>query len=220
MRSGSILSPADEMIEADFDKGVSQMKFGELSAKYESSGDPGAIAYTEGDAGGTSYGAYQFAANAGVPQDFIQWLLQQGYGPAIVLAEAGDHGTNDFDEAWLQVADNDPDGFLAMQNAYVGQQYYEPAAQLLRNIGFDVEGRSAAIREVIWSAAVQYGPQWITDLFQEAGGPAFNAIDDATLIQNIYAVRASDEWTSGSPALRPGLRARFEAECSQALAML
>lgn len=196
------------------------MRLGDLSAQYESNGDPGAISDAAGDAGGTSYGAYQFAANAGVPQDFIKWLSEQGYGPAAVLAEAGEAGTAAFNEAWRQAADSDPEGFLAMQHDYVRQQYYEPAVQLLRSVGFDADGRSAAIREVIWSAAVQYGPYWITDLFQEAAGPELTVMDDVTLIQNIYAVRASDEWTGGSPALRPGLRARFAAECDQALAML
>ena len=196
------------------------MRLGDLSAQYESNGDAGAISDASGDAGGTSYGAYQFAANAGVPQDFVKWLAEQGYGLAVVLAEAGESGTGEFNEAWRQVADNDPEGFLAMQHDYVRQQYYEPAVQLLRSLGFDADGRSAAIREVIWSAAVQYGPYWVADLFQEAGGPALTVMDDATLIQNIYAVRASDEWTDGSPALRPGLRERFAAECGQALAML
>jgi len=52
---------------------------GSLSARYESNGDPGAIGRTEGDAGGASYGAYQFATNAGVPEAFVAWLGERGY---------------------------------------------------------------------------------------------------------------------------------------------
>ena len=54
-------------------------------------------------------------------------------------------------------------------------------------------------------------------VLESAGGVN---VDLQSLIRNIYAVRASDEWTSGSPSLRPGLRARFEAECLDALNML
>ena len=38
---------------------------GDLSAQYESNGDPGCISDGYGDAGGKSYGTYQFSSNAG-----------------------------------------------------------------------------------------------------------------------------------------------------------
>jgi hypothetical protein len=196
------------------------MALGDLSAKYESNGDPGAVADSPGDAGGASYGAYQFATNAGVPQAFVAWLLQQGYRLAQVLADAGDPGTGEFNAAWRQTAGQDHDGFLEMQRQYVQQQYYQPAVEALGGIGFDVNGRSEALRQVVWSAAVQYGPGWVNELFTEAADGDPNQCDDATLIRNIYQVRATDDWTSGSPELRPALRARFASECDDALAML
>lgn len=196
---------------------------GSLSARYESNGDPGAVGRTEGDAGGASYGAYQFATNAGVPEEFVAWLGERGYPGAERLALAGAPGTEGFDAAWREVAAADPDGFGAMQHGFVREEYYEPAARSLGRMDVDVDGRSEALRQVVWSAAVQYGPGCVGELFREAGwlaGGEAATLDDATLIANVYAVRASDEWTAGSPRLRPGLRARFAAECREALGMM
>lgn len=198
---------------------------GDLSARYESSGDAGAIGRCEGDAGGASYGAFQFAANAGVPGAFVAWLGEQGYPGAETLAGAGAPGTEGFDAAWRAAAEADPEGFAALQRMFVQEEYYEPAVARLRSMGVDAGRRSETLRQVVWSAAVQYGPGCVDELFREAvwlAGTEATAdtLDDATLIANVYAVRASDEWMAGSPRLRPGLRARFAAECREALAML
>jgi hypothetical protein len=196
---------------------------GTLSAKYESNGDPVAIGRNEGDAGGASYGAYQFATNAGVPEAFVGWLEEQGYWGTAALAQAGEPGTEGFDAAWRQVAEADAAVFLAMQHRYVEQVYYEPAKTALLAMGLDIDARSEAVRQVVWSAAVQYGPGYVGKLFRDAAALTSeqpDAADDATLIANVYAVRASDAWTAGSPGLRPALRARFAAECREALGML
>lgn len=196
---------------------------GQLSAKYESNGDPGAIGRNAGDAGGASYGAYQFATNAGVSEAFMGWLAERGYWGAEALKQAGEPGTEEFDAAWRRVAEADTAGFMAMQHDFVQHVYYEPARVALLEIGLDIDARSEALRQVIWSAAVQYGPGYAGELFGAAAALAEeqpDGADDATLIANVYAVRASDAWTAGSPGLRPALRARFAAECREALGML
>ncbi|MDT8900656.1 hypothetical protein [Anaeroselena agilis] len=190
------------------------MELGHLSAKYESNGDPGAIAYTVGDAGGASYGAYQFATNAGIPQDFC----------ASMELDWGVPGTQEFDANWRAMAEADPEGFLLIQHRYVYEKYFVPAHNLLAASGFYLSSHSEALGQVVWSAAVQYGPGYIVELFNTAAALSGvndpNELPDRVLIENIYVVRASDEWTAGSPSLRPGLRDRFAAECQDALAML
>lgn len=196
---------------------------GQLSAKYESNGDAGAIGRNEGDAGGASYGAYQFATNAGVPEAFVGWLDEQGYWGAEALKQAGEPGTEGFDAAWRRVAGADAAGFLAVQHRFVEQAYFGPAKAALLAMGLDVDMRSVALGQVVWSAAVQYGSGYVGELFCTAAalaGEEPDGADDATLIANVYAVRASDAWTAGSPSLRPELRARFAAECREALGML
>ena len=50
------------------------MRLGELSGKYESNSNPAIVARSAGDAGGWSYGLYQFSSEAGSVQDFVEWL--------------------------------------------------------------------------------------------------------------------------------------------------
>ena len=52
---------------------------GDLSSRYESSGDPGTVSSGYGDPGGKSYGLYQFSSNAGTLDEYIQWLQDNGY---------------------------------------------------------------------------------------------------------------------------------------------
>jgi len=199
---------------------------GMLSAKYESNGDPGCVANTPGDAGGKSVGAYQFANNAGVIRAFINWLRDQGHKFGH-LAEY-DTDTDEFDDAWRQCAEEDYDEFWRVQHQYVQEVYYDRAVARLAEIGINVDNHSFALKNVVWSAAVQYGIGWIKELFNEAcsnmGYPNASYIDhvafDEELIRTIYEIRATDGWTDGSPSLRPGLRARFESECEDALKLL
>ena len=203
---------------------------GDLSKQYESGNlGAGAVSSGWGDAGGISYGAYQFASNAGVPADFVAWLIRQGYQHGHTLSRAGAPGSPSFSQTWAYVAENDYDGFLTMQHEYVKQQYYDPAVQYLRQAGFNAEKHSVAMQDVIWSRAVQYGPGLIVEMFEAAaqalGHPNLSYVDDdvfdGDLIRAIYIdVCMTPEWTNGSLALRQGLYARFEAECSDALAIL
>lgn len=51
-------------------------ELGDLSQYYETgnNADPGFYSTVDGDQGGTSYGIYMFASNAGTPLSFVQWL--------------------------------------------------------------------------------------------------------------------------------------------------
>lgn len=196
---------------------------GDLSARYESNGDPGTISSGYGDAGGKSYGCYQFAINAGVPQAFVAWLINLGHAFGAILASCVP-GSGEFDVAWRQLAGTYPADFAQAQHDYVQAYYFEPAIINLRAIGFEAMGRSEALHQVIWSRAVQYSARWIPDLFTEAAalaGQELIRMSDRDLIWWVYEVNLTDpEWTAGSPALRPGLFARFQQERQDALAML
>ena len=200
---------------------------GELSAKYESNSDPGIISNGEGDAGGISYGAFQFASNTGSVQSFVAWLQEQKYPWAGVLAQ-NDVNSLMFKAMWQKIAQEDTEGFLDMQCRYTALSYYYPAKALLAEAYYNLDLHSEAIRQVVYSAAVQYGAGYIVELFETAchnlGYGNLSYVDsptfDADIIKAVYDVRASDEWTAGSPDLRPGLRQRFADECQDALAML
>ena len=199
------------------------VKLGTLSSKYESGGNPGAISTGAGDYGGKSYGTYQFASNTGSLLSFINSLKASNpqmyntlYG-AYTKGGAG-FGQN-FDNAWKQLAQSDPEGFAQIQHDYIQDKYFTPAANALKTKGFDVTQHSPAVQNALWSAAVQYGVGGASKLF--------NAIDlkgtDEDIINNLYDHKADtvNSWFSGSSqAVRNGVAGRIQQEKQDALDML
>jgi len=200
---------------------------GDLSAKYESNGDPGAVSNGDGDASGVSYGVYQFATNSGVPMEFTMWLSKEGYAYANQLAGAAP-GTTAFGQRWRAVAATDPDGFLAAQQKYATLVYYEPAKNKLEANYYFPDNHQEAVRQVIFSAAVQYSSYYLPELFFTACNKLgyqnlfeVDAVDfDAAMILAIYDVRATDEWINGSTEWCAALRNRLLDECIDASALL
>ena len=205
---------------------------GDLSKKYESSGDAGTISSGYGDAGGKSYGMYQFSMTMGVVDKYVKWLQENGYWFGDELAK---HtvGGNYFDAAWNWLANSAVNciDFERSQHDFTKAMYYDRACALLADSGYHVNKHSKAMKDVVWSRAVQYGPYQIVDMFDEACtivlGGKFNLsyVDDKSfderMIKAVYLdVCSTPEWTNGSPSLREGLYARFRNECEDALNML
>ena len=203
---------------------------GDLSKKYESSGDPGTISSGYGDAGGKSYGMYQFSSTMGVVDNYIKWLRDKGYWFGEELAKYT-VGSSYFDDAWRFLANSDNRGdFERSQHDYAKVIYYDRACSILADAGYHIEKHSKAMKDVVWSRAIQYGPYQINQMFDEAccgvlGYFNLSYVDDIafdkSMIEAIYLeVCSTPGWTNGSPSLREGLYARFRNECADALNML
>ena len=200
---------------------------GMLAAKYASNTDPGAISVGMGNSSGTLYGAYQFAACAGVPLEFILWLGRNEYPYADSLMEAVP-GTALFNRRWCQVAAVDPVGFLAMQEHYAKQVFYEPAIFFLEANAYHANLHEEALRQVIFSAAVQYGSFYVPELFFTAcvrlGYASLACVDtpeaDRAMIEAVYTERSLEAWMGDHQTERKRLRKRFAAECREAVDML
>lgn len=199
---------------------------GDLSKKYESNGDPAAISTGIGDLGGKSYGMYQMSSNLGVVTGFLRWAHLRGYGFALEL-EKYVVGSKDFDKNWKFYAKSFPASFEESQYQFIKERYYDVAKELLKDAMYDLDNHTEVMRDVVWSRTVQYGPYQIVEMFTEAcksiGYPNLSYVDDRAfdynMIEAIYQnVCKTEEWTNGSPALREGLYARFDAECAEALA--
>ena len=213
---------------------------GDLSARYESSGDPGNVSDGYQDPGGKSYGSYQLSSNAGSVGSFLNWAINlsgnpiyQQYGSKLNENEIA---TDAFDACWRDIAENDGNTFEQMQHDYIQYAYFFPAVYALKDVGFDVYKHSSTMSDVVWSRAVQYGAGQIVEMFEAAASRMYNAenndnsgypnlsyVDDpkfdADLIKSIYLnVCKTEEWTAAS--CRYGLYRRFEAECNDAIAML
>lgn len=211
------------------------MALGDLSAAYESNGNPGCVSSGAGDLGGISYGAYQLASSVGSVDAFLEWGMNQdgfyaNYANALNQYEVNSDG---FIQEWKSLAETDYNGFLQMQHDYIKSEYYDTACRYLANEGFHADNHSDALKDVIWSRAVQYGPGNVVDLFNEALRyvPGYTEewnlswVDalrfDYDLIVGVYESNKTDEWISDalSADVREGVYNRMEEEKQEALAM-
>lgn len=218
-----------------------------LSAKYESHGNPGIVSSGSGDLGGVSYGSYQLASNTGAVDSFLEWGKSYSNDALANYArELSKFAVNsqEFKDLWKQIGDVDPGGFQELQDAYIMDHYYEAAAIYLRDKYYDINKHSIAMKAVLFSRSVQYGPGNMVELFtiacERLGYPNLSYVDDATfdskMIESIYDFlvdecdqsynnglyyHSPNDWANGSyTVVKVGLRNRFVNEKEDALAML
>ncbi len=184
-------------LESESDGSVEQeeaMLLGSLSAKYESNGKPETIS-SGADTGKASYGAYQFSSRYGVPLQFAAWCISSGEGVEIGerlnAAYALDQNTygENFNAEWVAIAAEDSAKFLVLQHNYTKAQYYDVlVAKLEAQVeGFKIENYTLALKNVIWSRAVQHGvnADVVFKAFESLGG--FDFQNEDVLIRAIYA---------------------------------
>ena len=218
-----------------------------LSAKYESHGNPGIVSSGSGDLGGVSYGSYQLASNTGAVDSFLAWGKSYSNDALANYARELSKFTvnsQEFKDLWKQIGDVDPGGFQELQDAYIMDHYYESAAIYLRDKYYDINKHSIAMKAVLFSRSVQYGPGNMVELFTIAcnrlGYPNMSYIDDSAfdrkMISAIYDFlveecdqaynngsyyHSPNDWANGSyTVVKVGLRNRFVNEKEDALAML
>lgn len=111
-----------------------------------------------GDAGGVSFGTYQFPSYGKAKADSSSELYKfwtKYYGnnhPGIIP------GNNTaFIDAWKSEARSNPDEFHSNEHSYVGSKYYVPQKNQIRGI-LDPDSHSRSAQEMVWSSSVQYGP--------------------------------------------------------------
>ena len=200
---------------------------GALSAKYETGGrGPGTVSTGAGDPGGVSYGSYQMATKMGtvarfVAQSGFKWARDfQGLAP----------GTAQFTAVWKRIAAEQTNDFQHAQHSYIKQTHYDLlAAKILSEDAIDVNTRSRALQDVIWSTAVQHGGatpiihRAISNLSCATSDPTY----DKQLICAIYAERGRKKpdgnlayFSKSSPGVQAGVAKRFKNEEQDALAML
>lgn len=202
---------------------------GDLSSRYETGGrGPGTVSGGQGDAGGVSYGSYQLASRRGRPAEF---LANEG-APWAERFAGQTPGSAAFSATWRAIAREQPQAFHAAQHDYIQRTHYAPLAEgVQRRTGLDADTHSAALRDVLWSTAVQHGPGsriidtaiGQVDARMERSDPGY----DRALIQAIYAERGRRDadgqlhhFRSNSAAVQAGVAQRFIDEQADALRML
>ncbi len=202
-------------------------RLGDLSMRYETGHSPGQEGKAAGvvssgamDPGGVSYGAYQFASSgAGGRQ--VQAFLKSPEGARWADRFKDMDPTQPdgaFAHEWKRIAADEPNSFFQAQLEYIKRTHYDPVVQNVQHVtGLDINQRSRALQNVVWSTSVQHGraASLIARAVQQVGpqGNLSNAAHDRKLIDQLYAVRNAYVDALG----RPDLKTRYAAEQRDAL---
>jgi hypothetical protein len=199
---------------------------GRLSAQYESNSEIDYIGYDS--RGGTSYGQYQIASKTGTMDYFVRFLDDKAPDIAARLRAAGPSDTGGrsgrMPATWKSVAAADPRRFEALQHEFIRSNNYSPAAKsIVLTTGVDVTRRSYALREVLWSTAVQHGPGGAERIFTQAiekaeAMPAGQDFDKA-VIEEVYRIRGQ-KFFRHNKRIREAVLSRFQDEKTTAIALL
>ena len=222
-------------------------KIATLARKYESNGDPGAVSSGAGDIGGVSYGLYQLASNVGSVDEFVAWLCEYpdpalaNYGTVLAAHKVN---TPAFIRQWKDLAEIDPGNFGRLQDEYMMERYYGIATNKLKDVYYNIENHSTAMKAVLLSRAVQNGASGAVKLFENAqrdliGYPNLSYVDDyhfdQKMIEAIYGYlirecelaawngkmyQSPNKFCHGSGEVIAGLKNRFVREKNDALNML
>jgi murein DD-endopeptidase MepM/ murein hydrolase activator NlpD len=206
---------------------LAEFVLGTLSAKYETGGrGPGTVSTGAGDRGGVSYGSYQMASKLGVATRFVK---QDGF-PWLTDFQNLTAGAADFTACWKRIAKNEPDAFQKCQHDFIKKTHYDLlVAKIISEDNLDVNTRSHALQDVVWSTAVQHGGassivhKALARVKVEQTDPSF----DEQVIRAIYAERGKTKadgslvyFSKNSPNVQKGVANRFKSELKDALAML
>ena len=207
--------PVDAEANADDFAGI-----GSLSERFESNGNPGAIGFDR--VGGHSYGAWQISTRSkggghGTMPSFIKWLDSNDGFYADSLRGCGGvngakNGTEEFKACWKRLAADSR--FYDAQKSFIHDSHYAVQAKILADKGIDISTRSSALRDVVWSTAVQHGGETnvISSVYR-------SGMSDADLIVAIYEERGT-RFKSSTSRVRAAVKKRFVREKNAAIAML
>lgn len=200
-------------------------ELGKLSAQFES-GKDGIAAIGYDKRGGTSYGKYQIASKPGSMDNFIQFLQTEAPDIAKKLQAAGPANTGSrqgrMPEVWRAIAAAEPERFGNLQEGFIRESHYKPAIEAVKKAGFHTENFSPALQEVLFSTAVQHGPNGAARIFTRAAeqvGLKPGVPHETTFIKEVYAKRAG-QFENHTAEVRSAVHNRLHQEKNMAIAMV
>lgn len=207
-------------------------RLGGLSMFYETGCHPGqegkaaaTVSSGRGDAGGKSYGAYQFnstTATGAVVKTFLAATEGSPWAAGFIGLDPVLAGA--FETEWKRIAAAQPAEFFTAQHKFIERTHYRPVvAKVLKETKVDVDLGGAAVRDVVWSISVQHGraARLVAASVRALAGqghPGEKAYD-RLLIVDLYARRAKYVTDNGIDNLA-SILARYKSEEKEALAML
>ncbi len=223
-----------DILPDDLPKEFPTKQLGELSAVYESA-KQGSKAIGYDRTGGTSYGTYQIASKTGTFERFLNFLDDKSPEWAEKLRNAGSANSGgrygDVPKMWKSLVDENPEKMKYLEHAFIIDSHYAPVEKFVTE---NWQGQvSNALKEVIFSTAVQHGSEGAKKVFSQAFADtkAYQDVqsteinDDyhidaqSELIKNVYAHR-KNKFGSSTAQVQEATRQRFIHEQGQALKML
>ncbi|MDR3641399.1 MAG: hypothetical protein P4L39_08775 [Humidesulfovibrio sp.] len=214
----------------------SAQDLGSIAALFES-GDKGIAAIGYDRTGGTSYGKFQISSRAGTMNRFLSFLAEREPAMADRLRRSGPANTGSsqgrMPAEWARIAAESPDKFEKLQTDFIKKDHYQPAREkILEQTGVDIETAKPALREALFSTAVQHGASGAARIFNQAidkflgkTGTHTNALSGAAtgfeqaLVSEVYNKR-QHQFGGSTDAVRASVRGRLEQEKGMVLAML
>ncbi len=131
---------------------------GGLSTRFETGGRGSTtVSGGVGDAGGVSYGTYQMTSqpNGGTVARFVAQPDFPFRNDFASLAP----GSAAFSAKWKDIATRFPANFKDAEHEFIKRTHYDPlCTKIATDDGVDIAHCSHAMQDVIWSTAVQHGP--------------------------------------------------------------
>lgn len=214
---------------------VEGWELGQTSEKYESGGKgPGTIndylGKANGDYGGASYGTYQLAS-------FLPSVLPDGKSrpnsrnsPVIQYLRTSKFkdqfngltpGSTEFDNKWKEIASSNREAFNKDQHDYIKEKYYDVMVANLERKGILVSKFGPAVQDLIWSTAVQLGPN-STNIFTIPLKDKAQLTDkDIVEIVSEYKINSiSTLFKNSSQNIRAGVENRYRDEKQKLLSLI
>lgn len=210
-------------------------KLGQTSEKYESGGQgPGTIndykGKAEGDAGGASYGTYQFASylpemrkngkarESAKNSPVLQYLSNSKFKEKFVdLTPA----TPEFDSKWKQVASENKKEFDEDQHNYIQRKYYNTMIANLQRAGYDMTKYGPGVQDLVWSTAVQLGPARVSVFTIPLKDKSELTDSDVINLVSDYKIAIADDlFASSSADIRESVKNRYRSEKQDLLALV
>lgn len=222
-------------LEQALTRNTGSQGLGSLAAMFES-GSKGAAAIGYDRTGGTSYGTFQISSRAGTMKRFLGYLAEHEPAWAERLSQAGAANTGStrgrMPAEWAKIAAESPERFERLQAEFIKKDHYQPAREKIREMtGVDIESAKPALREALFSTAVQHGASGAARIFNEAidkflkkpeagqgivaGAKSF----EQALVSEVYSKR-QNQFGGSTEAVRASVRGRLKQEKDMVLAML
>ena len=130
---------------------------------------------------------------------------------------------------WTKIAAENPERFERLQTEFIKKDHYQPAREKIREMtGVDIEASKPALREALFSTAVQHGASGAARIFNEAIDKFLNrpeAVQAGTksfeqaLVSEVYNKR-QHQFGGSTEAVRQSVQGRLRQEKDMVLAML